>query len=127
MTPSDYTTVTPLTLTQFSGVDAEQIAAKVVELEALGEPGKIVDHLLHEGVFGVLGDARECPLAVYLQRATGEAVCVVSYAWHVHTRRKPWPCGPISGPLREFVRRFDQGCYPELTRFGRLAMGGAET
>ena len=94
-------------------------AAEIVErMAALGDTAEdVADSLDAAGVKGPTGDGGACPLAVWAQRQHGDVTgpCVV--APH---KLILWPDDPSSSEaalppaLRDFVRLFDAGEFPDL-------------
>jgi len=85
------------------------------KLTGLGSSQAIADYLAVERVLGILATGQSCPVAVYLQRVTGQVPLVGIGSWHPNRFDIDRPWYPHSDPVRAFIRDFDAGCYPELT------------
>lgn len=112
------------------GVNAtedELETAKTVmeELERLGaHSADVVARWMHvHGLHGIKGDTDQCPMASWLRQSTGDPLLHVG-RYHVTgcrgTPERPAPADVwrIDDPPdthTEFIRRFDQGAWPELT------------
>lgn len=83
--------------------------AKLADAATTGR--EIADRLHAQGVRGLPGMSATCPLAVYLQHATGRVVDVDEDEWHDFAALDS---GPLPDVLRDFVRGVDNDRYPEL-------------
>jgi len=72
-------------------------------------PDAIAAFLEGQGIKGFRMSAFQCPVAIYLSRATGVRIGVASYIGE-NERNDIVPPGPVS----KFVQAFDVGYYPQL-------------
>jgi hypothetical protein len=112
------------------GVDAteqelETANAAMEELERLGAHSAdvIARWMRVHGIHGVKGDTEQCPLTHWLRQATGDSRLRVG-RYHLTgyrstaERSAPFDVWRIDDPpatYTEFIRRFDDGAWPELT------------
>lgn len=94
-------------------------------LEGLGSSAHEVGRTLaRQGIRGIPGDENRCALAAYLWAVLGcdprvrsvtvrNGWVVVGTAWRILPVAQP-------GPVRSFIRQFDAGCFPELSRSDAL-------
>lgn len=82
-----------------------------------GSADEVAGRLLAEGCFGLIGDGNRCPVHGWAERTTG-ADC---HAGPVHVVVFDDALGggdltkvAMPGAVREFLGRFDRGCYPAL-------------
>jgi hypothetical protein len=105
--------------------ELETARAAMDELERLGgHSADVVARWMHvRGLHGVQGSTEQCPLAHWLRQATGDPLLRVG-RYHVsgyrHTPDQPslvnvWRIDDPPATHTEFVRRFDEGDWPELT------------
>lgn len=94
-------------------------------LEALEDLGGTAEdvgrNLLIEGCKGLPGTATKCPVATFLQRKSGRLVDDLKsvppvFMWAVDGERADdgFYSVPLPEPVRDFIRSFDAGNYPEL-------------
>jgi len=85
------------------------------KLAALGSPNQIADHLAERGIGGMQYRTRQCPVARYVDVATGWRVNVINTVWsfpevtHMASGYRPVPA-----VVTAFVCGFDNGDYPHL-------------
>lgn len=97
---------------------AEHEAAIGRLLAELGDTAdKVADALRAKGIKGRRVSARSCPVTTYLKaRRPALDTLTTTQGW-VRFRdpdSPTWPTIPTTEPVREFVRRFDQGVYLDL-------------
>ncbi len=105
--------------------ELETANAVMAELERLGaHSADVIARCMHVyGVRGVKDDIKECPLARWLRQTTGVVLLRVG-RYHV-TGYRSMPEQPLSVDVwrvddppathTEFICRFDDGAWPELT------------
>lgn len=106
---------------------ASDVAQWVAKLDAM-TADDIADLLRAEKVTGLIGFSFDCPIANFLRRQGNVPHIQVGAAlvtWWESVTVPDAPSDhhnfgvPISGGIRRFVTRFDDGAYPDLCRFGR--------
>jgi hypothetical protein len=96
--------------------------ALLAELEALGDPDKIAEHLRAAGMGTSLrGIAHACPVASYLRAKTGVTPSIGIDCWSPMRiedsegfQLPEMPSFPLGSHVTEFVSKIDFGEYPEL-------------
>jgi hypothetical protein len=83
----------------------------VNELRVLGSARKIADLLAEADIAGIKHVPQACPIAIYIEKRTGEQVSVGED--HIFIG-KVMVTANVYGPIHQFVREFDKGLYPEL-------------
>ena len=112
------------------GVNATQAELETArevmeELERLGEHSAdvLARWMRVHGLRGVKRDTEQCPLAGWLRHRTGDPLLQVG-RYHVTGRRSTperhfpvdvWRVDDPPATHTEFIRRFDDGAWPELT------------
>ncbi|MGH7485014.1 MAG: hypothetical protein ACREMY_05315, partial [bacterium] len=112
-----------LAMTDFiAGLPVIDSARPILErLDALGSAMSIANFLSNEGIAGYKESAVLCPLAVYLTRETGKEWVVGTDTVRASLYNdSPYPVIrpdiPIGVHVRQFIRLFDAGVYPDLVR-----------
>ena len=105
--------------------ELETANAAMEELQRLGaHSADVVARWMHvHGIQGVKGDIEQCPLARWLRQATGDPLLEVGRHQitgrrSIPERRYPVDVWRIDDPPpthTEFIRRFDDDAWPELT------------
>lgn len=80
------------------------------KLAAQGSARQIADYLVAEQCAGNRNAGTACPVARYVQRATGHHVYVDGVSWTDQVGDEH----PIPDDVSEFVEYFDEGRFPEL-------------
>lgn len=87
----------------------------VLDLEDLGDTAdEVAVTLARYGVTGLRGKVRECPIARWATNLYGEPVSVGCESMSAITWEVSLPEAVV-----DFVRRFDDGLYPELLGWSR--------
>ncbi len=105
--------------------ELETAEATMQELERIGaHSADVVARWMHVyGMHGVKGDTEQCPITQWLRQTTGDPLLRVG-KYHVtgyrSTPERPAPVDVwrIDDPPvthTEFIRRFDDGAWPELS------------
>ena len=88
----------------------EEVIGKLGQLQ----PDEIARLFRDEGVTGVLGQARRCPVASYVRRETGVRISIYDN-WSQVSGDDFDLLGAATPPtVFEFIRRFDGLEYPDL-------------
>ena len=95
-------------------MDSYEAFSKLDGLEA----DDIARFLKDQGIVGVKGDPAACVISRYMVTMTGAQACVASpltiTVWEGPEYFDVVFASPASPAVAEFIRRFDDGAYPEL-------------
>lgn len=91
-------------------------AREVVEkLQTFEDAEHLAKFLVNEGVLGHRGCPEDCPIAVYVQRETGERHVAVSGSYVFAGRPdRIIAHTPVGTTIHHFVLEFDRGSYTDL-------------
>lgn len=87
------------------------IVAKLAEFDTIGG---VADFIRNQGITGVPGDSRRCPLSRLIQQAIGYPAVRVSANISVAMPSGGYLLMATPEILRAFFRAFDQDKFPEL-------------
>jgi len=109
--------------------DTELARALRANLDALIRDVNTVEELAAKlsnmGHVGPIGGACTCPIAVYLMVAGGfHRVKVDRYRSFAFGPDETWAPAENHYLIREFIRRFDRGDFPELLAYDRTPYDG---
>ncbi len=105
--------------------ELETANAAMEELERIGgHSADVVARWMHvHGMHGIKGDTEQCPLTQWLRHTTSDPLLRVG-RYHItgyhRTAERPapidvWRIDDPPATHSEFIRRFDEGTWPELT------------
>jgi hypothetical protein len=90
------------------------VAPLMEKLSWMENAAEIAEHLTREGIKAVRNDPRSCAVARYLQMNTGYTATVVSDSVAVHSRTGRCALMENSSVVKDFIKNFDDGMYPDL-------------
>ncbi len=88
------------------------IAEALQELD-LPSPDDVAEKLRAAGITGSV-NARKCPIARYVKRATGKHALFAAFDAIHHDRMERTRTYPYPRAVAQFVARFDKWNYPDL-------------